>query len=274
LDPASGEVRYRHVLKDEHVGYTKPPDNAPELVERIRQNWPDFKTAAASDKSDSFSMHGALPDIMSAENGSVFMRHLRFDDKLNPMDGRYPRLFSTSSLLDGYEFNRSYWILGTADFKRIPVAYSWLVKGGSLAVPYGLMLSFDASTVRGVRREKASGSHDVYSIFSVSRPDPKAATSALPDFEKRAGKETADQHAWKTPLPFRPRSMITCGRTLVTGGMARQGKGILRLTSARTGATLRDISIPASPVWDGMGSAGGSLVVPLTDGSVVCLGTP
>ena len=153
LDPETGLVRCTTSLKSEHAGALDPPpeDQRAKMQTAIRQNNTDFKTFLAPDRSDAFSMRGALPDVLVADNGSIFMRHLRFDGRLARLDKKRPHLFATSSLLDGTEHHRSYWVLGTGDFSRTPVAYPWIVSK-SLAVPYGLMITFDDKTVWQARR--------------------------------------------------------------------------------------------------------------------------
>ena len=57
----------------------------------------------------------------------------------------------TRRLLDDYEHNRSYWILGTGDIARTPVAYPWIIPCGP-AVPFGLMMVFDKKIVWAICR--------------------------------------------------------------------------------------------------------------------------
>ena len=48
--------------------------------------------------------------------------------------------------------------------------------------------------------------------------------------------------------------------------------GILRTVSKTDGKVLREIKLPAAPVFDGLSAASGHVYVSLKDGSVVCLG--
>jgi hypothetical protein len=79
-------------------------------------------------------------------------------------------------------------VLGTGDFRRVPVAYSWIANsrggrnGTHLAVPYGLMLAFDDDTVWGVRRGKS------YTLFAEDHEPFSATEKSLPDFRKLSGK--------------------------------------------------------------------------------------
>ena len=48
--------------------------------------------------------------------------------------------------------------------------------------------------------------------------------------------------------------------------------GILRTVSKSDGKVLREIKLPAAPVFDGLSAAFGHIYVSLKDGSVLCLG--
>jgi hypothetical protein len=271
LDPASGEVLSRRHVQSEHVGAIDPPKDAGTMAKKIRQNWLDYKTFLAPDRSDSFAMRGALTDVLVAEGSSVFMRHMRFDRNLAPEEGLMPHLFATASLLDGAEHHRSYWVLGTGDFNRLPVAYPWIL-ARSIQVPFGLMMSFDEKTVWCVRRIGKKGVASSYALLAAARPDPADPAGAVPDFRRRAARR-AGPSSWKTALPFRPRAMIRAGDVVVVGGIPARGRGgHLHVASSASGETLGTASLPSPPVWDGMAAAGGRLYVALRNGTVLCMG--
>jgi outer membrane protein assembly factor BamB len=287
LDPATGEILCTTGLSSEHAEVLTPPsqDRREEMDYKFSQNHTDYKTFLAPDKSDAFSMDGALADVMVADGESIFMRHLRFDRQLTEQEEKLPHLFSTSSLLDDREHNRSYWAFGTADFSRTPVAYPWIV-GKSMAVPYGVILAFDSETVWGIRRV---GKTFDYAVFAAPRPDPAAEESLLPDFAERSGRKKPLEEHWVAEMPIRPRAMIRVGDKLVVGGMANEfdpkdpgspinatyagkGKGLLRVVSTVDGNTLGKLSLDAPPVWNGITPAGKRLFVATRAGAVVCLG--
>jgi hypothetical protein len=289
LDPATGAVRHTARIASEPAGAQPPPSKKKQEATRedIRQNSTDYKTFLAPDRSDAFSMRGALTDLLVAEGGTLFLRHLRFDGALRPDSAKRPHLFSTSSLLDDSEHHRSYWVLGTADFRRTPVAYPWIVTK-SLAVPYGLMMSFDAGTVWAARRGASKGLVNTYDLLCMPRPDPRGRGSALPDFQDRPSPKAANS-SWKVGLGLRPRAMLRAGNALILGGMPissgvkRGGNsgsvdadsdsaGLLMVFSSDSGATLGRVVLAAPPVWDGLAATPGQLYGALEDGSVVSLG--
>ncbi len=300
LEPMTGEVLCQTRVRNSHpkVDMASSAENGSKVaIEKIGQNATDRKTFTAPDKSDAFSMDGATTDILVGDGTSIYMRHVRFDQNClrQPRYGRH--LFSTSRLLDDAEVHRSHWVLGTGDFRRIPVAYSWIANSGGsrynsrLAVPYGLMLAFDDQTVWGVRRSRNSG----YTLFADDNPSwlgqaetgkPLLANEqVLPDFRKPNAK-SAPKLKWSVALPMRPRAMLRAGNSLYFGGLpdvidekdpfaAYEGRkgGLLWVMSARNGEKLAEYKLEAVPLWDGMAAANGRLYISTQDGRVLSMGT-
>jgi outer membrane protein assembly factor BamB len=274
LEPATGKVVARRLIESEHVGTMDPPPEGTEhsSTTMIRQNTLDYKTFLAADRSDAFSMSGVTNDVLVADGDSIYLRHMRFNDKLEVETSGRPHLYSTSSLLDDWEHNRSYWILGTGDLARTPVAYPWIIHS-DLAVPFGLMMAFDDNTVWAVRRaggRRANKSEP--GIYAVPRPNPLDESSFLPDFQKRTtAQSNAAGVSWKTDLSKNARAILHAGDTVVVGGRDAEG-GFLQTFSAQDGAARHETRLEASPVWDGLAVAAGRLYVPLDNGTLVCLG--
>jgi outer membrane protein assembly factor BamB len=296
LHPATGEVLRRRKLASQPVGAMEPPKGAARHKSRNKQNWSDYKTHLAADKADSFAMDGALTDVMSSDGDSIFMRHLRFDRALARRPEKRQHLFSTSHLLDDTEHHRSYWVLGSGDFRGLPVAFPWIV-GNSLQVPFGLTMAFDENTVWSVRggagRKRQTPD---YRVVSAPRPDPTSRESAFPDFKERSsdggiagarrgirpGRAQGASHSdsWQTPLTARPRAIVRAGDHLVIGGMQSADynqalddwtAGNVRVLSSADGVHVNNIPLEAPPIWDGMAAANGKLYVSLENGKVTCL---
>jgi len=283
LDPATGRTLYEEHVRNTHPMITSADEKPQMERQKIDQNATDAKTFTAPDKSDAFSMEGATTDVLVGDGSSIFMRHLRFDRRCVRHPEMSRHLFSTSSLLDDAENHRSHWVLGTGDFSRISVAYSWIAnrRGGRkdehLAVPYGLMLAFDDNTVWGVSRGKT------YTLFAeANRPFP-ATEESLPDFRK-TGLASADRWKWSTELDVRPRAMIRASDLLFLAGMpceaeqfdlaaAHQGTkgGRLSVRSTSNGDKLGELTFDSPPVWDGMAATDGRLYISLENGSLFAL---
>ena len=295
LDPATGKVIHQSNVRSAHPKYEEGKDEtAAQFSSKFVQNATDYKTFKAPDRSDAFSIgEGGTTDVLVSDGESVFMRHLRFNPKLEKQNRMIPHLFSTSGLLDGAENHRSHWVFGTGDFSRVGVAYSWIAFrpgnfGSQLSVPYGLLLAFDGETVWGVRRAhlmrwpvKEAGR---YTLFAEKRPKPSPGEAHLPDFRKPPEKN-AMPFQWTAGLAMRPRAMLKAGDLLLLGGVPDPGglpdasaaprgneSGLLRVVAAADGKGVSECRLSAPPVWDGMAAANGRLYLSTQDGKVVCLG--
>jgi hypothetical protein len=302
LDPITGKTMYAEHVRSSHPMVTAGTNKSQTEPAKIGQNATDGKTFAAPDRSDAFSMEGATNDILVGDGSSIYLRHLRFDracarqqEQGRHLFSRFNRacarqqeqgrhLFSTSQLLDDAEVHRSHWVLGTGDFRRVPVAYSWIANsrggrnGTHLAVPYGLMLAFDDDTVWGVRRGKS------YTLFAEDHEPFSATEKSLPDFRKLSGK-APERWKWSVELGMRPRAMLRAGELLILGGTPdaadqvdleatyKGGRGgLVWVMSASTGQKLAEYNLDAPPVWDGMAAAHERLYISLHDGRLKSFG--
>ena len=289
LDPASGRIICKSHLQSKHPEFRGGKEKAKEGYNtRIGQNTTDYKTFLQSDRSDSFSMVGATNDVLVSDGESVFMRHVKFNRKLEKQEEMSRHLFSTSSLLDGTENHRSHWILGTGDFRGLPVAYSWIVNRQrrregeiSIAVPYGLMMVYDTHAVWGVHRKgRADGN---YALFERrNRPFAKGERP-LPDF-RRLPKDTQPfPYVWSRDIKIRPRALLKSRDKLFIGAMptdipkddphaAYEGRegGMLWVVSAEDGGKIAEYKLASPVVWDGMAAANGRLFISTSNGSILC----
>ncbi len=282
LDPRTGRVLHQTRVSSQHATLSDPPAKDRPPTKRIAQNAADYKTHLDPDRSDAFSMAGTTTDVLVSDGHSVYMRHVRFDATLaqQPTLGRH--LLSTSGLLDDAENHRSHWVLGTGDFSRTGVAYSWIANSGRsrwnsrLARPYGIMLAFDEKTAWGVRR---SG----YQLFSQPNKPFAKDEEPRPDFQPSRNEPTSISWTWAMSLPVRPRAMLCTEETLFVAGMPRQSgpdghsafegrkHGVLLAVAAGNGSKLAEYKLDAAPVWDGMAAARGKLYISLVNGTLACM---
>jgi len=288
LDPATGRVVCERNIRSPHTGPLRPPSaqEAAKMEVPIGQNRTDYKTFLAPDHSDAFSMSGALNDVLVADDRSVFLRQMRFNLDLAPAAGSRQHLFSTSSLLDDAENHRSHWVLGTGDFSRTRVAYPWILT--SLAVPYGLLMSFDETTVWGVQRGRSRRTQrGKYLLWAARRPDPRSPQAAKRDFITGSDDKRKVNYLWTVDLAIRPRALVRAADFLFIAGMDKavnprdpddpanatfegRGPGVLLVASARDGARVATVALPAPPVWNGMAATPGTLVLTTAKGEVLC----
>jgi hypothetical protein len=228
---------------------------------------------------------GTTSDVLVSDGTSIFLRTFRFNKECVQQESKARHLFSTSSLLDGNENHRSHLLIGTGDFSRIPVAYSWIAnRPGSyrshVAVPYGLVLAFDNNTVWGVRRLNGyTLFQDVHEPFTGDGDDG-------PDI-RPAPKNIKPTWKWSKVIDIRPRAIVRAGNLLLLGGMPAlpdnnsdeetfagfegRRKGLLRIMSPQDGTELNTVTLDAPPVWDGMAVTNGHLYISKVNGTLECL---
>jgi hypothetical protein len=246
----------------------------------------DYKTFQAPDRSDAFSMAGGtVSDVLTSDGKNVYLHHVKFNAKLKKQAERSRHLFSTSSLLDDSESHRSHWVLGTGDFSRLPVAYSWIAnrpgkRMPTIAVPTGVMMVFDDQAVWGVRRQ--GDSNGKYSLFKKENGPFSEEERPLPDF-RTISPEEAHQYVWKHDLSVRTTAMLKSGDHLYMGVMpveipmddphaAYEGRkgGMIQVHSEKDGSPVSQYKLNSPVTWDGMAAANGKLFVSTSDGSVLC----
>jgi len=287
LDPATGKVVCETQLKSQHPRLGKPRDKEKgKYVVRVAQNLTDYKTFLEPDLSDSFSMAGGtLSDVLVSDGANVFIHQVKLNARLKKQAKYGRHLFSTSSLLDGAENHRSHWVLGTGDFSRIPVAYSWIVNrpgrwNPGIAVPTGVAMVFTGKSVWAVRRKgDANGKY-----YLLQRPNKPFSPDdkPLPDF-RRLSKDQQPKNLWQRDLPVRTRAMLKSGDHLFLGAApiaipekdphaAYEGRlgGMLLVVSAKDGSTVAEQKLESPVVWDGMAAASGKLLLSTQAGEVQC----
>jgi outer membrane protein assembly factor BamB len=272
LDPVSGAIKHKGRLSSPAA---RPLRNTAGVArEGIKQNAVDFKTELSPDHSDAFSMAGNLSDILVAGDDAVYLRHMKLDRRLNPVNEWTHHLFSTSRLLDDSESYRAHWFYGNGDFSRLPVAYEWLTRGsyGGFSTPLGRFLVFDEKRLWGTGWKDLA----LYTT-DVTRIDQR-----LPkDFPKDDNRITHRELA--STLPIHPRAMLKAGGVLYLAGYPSDStiphfygepikdQGLLLQIDAVSGQVLSQTDLPASPMFDGMSAANGRLYISLENGSLLCL---
>jgi len=288
LDPITGKVLCKNHFESRHPKLADGKNEAkPEHITRVDQNTTDYKTFLSPDRSDSFSMAGGtISDVLVSNGRDVFMHHIRFNAKLQRQNKMTRHLFSTSGLLDDAENHRSHWVLGTGDFSRVPVAYSWIVnrpgrRSPTIAVPTGVLMAYDNRAIWGVRRK--GDANGKYSLFKKENSPFSDAEESLPDFRK-IPRDQVDACVWTIDLPVRTKAMLKSGDHLFLGVVpveisqddphavyeGRKG-GMIWVVTAEDGSKVAEYEQGSPVVWDGMAAAKQRLYVSTTDGSVLCL---
>ena len=198
------------------------------------------------------TMPGVLPDVLSCDGSSVFLRHLRFDLEGKPQEPNVNHLFSPSGFVDGSWWHRNYWMFGT----EMKNAWGGWAQSG-YQVPAGRLLVLDDESVfcfGRLNQYATHGSHvgvptplipwppasrdarargqTHYALFSTTR-EPQVATvtvgqdqTALPErgpqAAVRAGKKVRQQRRlvprWSRELEVTVRAMLLADKTLYVAG--------------------------------------------------------
>jgi len=303
LDPTTGKTLFRTHLESRHPRFQEekgdrsnlPPSGPSGASHKldlspfsaVGQNVTDYKTFLSPDRSDSFSMAGGtLSDVLVSDGTNVFLHQVKFNARLERQEDMSRHLFSTSSLLDDAENHRSHWVLGTGDFSRVPVAYSWIVdRPGTwtptIAVPTGVMMVYDSSAVWGVRNKGNADGR--YELFTKENRPFSQREKPLPDFRTVPPGEL-DACPWKRDLPVRTTAMLKSGGRLFLGvapveipaedpHAAYEGRkgGAIWICAASDGTRLSQFPLESPAVWDGIAAANARLYLATVDGRLLCL---
>lgn len=286
LEPATGKVLYESCVSSRHPKADEGKQGPAQMNKKLTQNATDPKTFQAPDLSDAFSMRGGTTsDVLVSDGTSLYLRIFKFDKKCVQQESTARHLFSTSSLLDGNEHHRSHMLIGTGDFSRIPVSYSWIANrpgrfNSHVAVPYGLLLAFDDKAVWGVRRLNG------YTLYSDTHKPFTGEDDDRLDL-RPAQKNIKPKWKWSKVINIRPRALIKAGNLLLLGGMTSllddnsdeeefakfegRKEGLLWIMSPQNGTEVNTVTLDAPPVWDGMAVANGRLYISRVDGTLECL---
>jgi len=233
------------------------------------------KTNVSMTRGDRKIRQRVLPDILSVQNDTVWMRGLGVDKNLAPVKAR-PHLFAPRGFLDDTWWHRTYWIYGT----EIGGGYTYWPLVGNRS-PAGRLLAFgDGELIYGYGRMayRAGKGH--------VRPDMAKDYKLFAEVLDPAPADTRDedrkrQIKWTAQLPFVARSMVvTRDALLVAGGKSptesaeSHGPGIFWVASREDGSKKAACVLPAPPVLDGIALTDAGVFVSTIDGTVVCLATP
>jgi outer membrane protein assembly factor BamB len=251
------------------------------------------------------NMPGALPDVLSCDGASVYMRHSRFDLEGEPLDPVAPHLFSAAGFLDDSWWHRTYWMVGTI----MATNYGGWARSGN-QVPAARLLVLDDSTVYGFGRSQYihHGAHvgldgatvfhfnanrdadrrfTHYRLFAASQRSQTGAQPARKPASKQTRKKAASprrQFLWEQQVPILARAMVLAADTIFVAGPpdifesedpagALGGKegGVLVAVSTTDGKKLAVSKLDSPPVFDGLVAAGNRLYMATLGGHVVCM---
>ena len=153
--------------------YLLDPETGQALSETVMYS-PDPETGKQPEDENVKDVRGALSDILVADAGGVYMRHVKLDFNTGSQTGKGVHLFSPIGLLDDTWWHRAYWVVGDEFIAH----WSGWWKIGNV-VPAGRILSYDETSVFGYGRDQYHGGNtgqwrggEKYQLFACDRPAP------------------------------------------------------------------------------------------------------
>lgn len=218
---------------------------------------------------------GAVSDILTADEGLIYMRNLRLDPRdisrpvsqtRQTIDARFgsgvrqdpvpgPQVVSDGGFLDDSWFNQVYWTYRNSTRSKL--------------------LVFDDTTTYGVRAldRKSRSRHDRYRF----RPGK--------GYTLFAHNHKTNKEQWAETISVRIQAMVLAGDRLYVAGtrdladtddpwahiQGRKG-GVLCVYSASDGRKQKEIDLDSPPIFNGMCVAGTRLYMSTVAGTIVCVG--
>jgi len=237
----------------------------------------DAKTGTMLHKAD--VKQSVLPDILSLQHDTVWMRGLGVDKNLAPVRDE-PHLFAPRGFLDDTWWHRTYWMYGTA----IGGSYSHWPDVGNV-VPAGRLLVFDGGkNIYGYGRlryrmgdghVRPNATEDYRFFAEVLTPKPQTRRDARGEERQVPGRR---EIKWTMQPPFVVRSLVlTRDALLIAGGASliesteSHGVGTFWVASREDGSRKAACALPAPPILDGMAMTDSGVFVSTIDGAVTCL---
>jgi len=262
------------------------------------------------DVGDIRQLEGSLPDILSSDGASIFLRHRRFGLDLKELPQDVPHLFSSVGFLDGDWWHRSFWQFGTT----VLSGFGGWGKTGNSTVS-GQLLTFDDTNVYGFGHKVYGNNiyHGLpnrfghYRLFSMLRSNTEISRVKMtreipPDKRKEflAIRKKPFAFHWQDRVKVLVRAMVLAGDKLIVAGppdviadeplvpdqydlgsvlsklekqndvFAGRHHGILMVVSAKDGKPLSEQQLDSPPTFNGMIIAGARVLIADTKGRVVC----
>jgi hypothetical protein len=286
--------------------YALKPDSGELLTETVVYS-PDPDTRKQPADENIRDVRGLLSDILLADGGDVYMRHVKLDFDTGSDTGKGVHLFSPIGLLDDTWWHRGYWVFND---EFIAHWSGWWKIGN--AAPAGRILAYDEGSIFGYGRDKYVGGNtgqwrggEKYQIFACDRPSPEGIPEPVqpkpaPGSGKKRRRAPAlppRENRWAKEVPFYVRALVVAGDTMFIAGppelteaKAAEGEealvlarpeealsawrgeqgGRLWAVSTADGTRLAQYKLGVPPVFDGMAATDGRLYLAMQDGSVVC----
>jgi len=221
-------------------------------------------------------MPGAMPDVLSTDGSSLFMRHQRFDFRGKDLDQDVDHLFCSAGFLDDTGWHRTYLQIGS----YMNGGYGgWSAAGNTHISGRALVRTADRAFGFGRKAYTITGSHlGMQSEFHLFCADTELIKPKQGKKKARRPKTQVKYH-WSRSIPFYARAMLLTKDALWVAGpkdvldfSAENPSGDVWLWAVSTsdGSKKAAYSLKAAPVYDSLAAAYGNLYLTTAGGRVVC----
>lgn len=262
--------------------YGLEPHSGRKVVDRVLSTL----SADGAELMDEQSVEGYLNDVLSSDGERIFMRHQVFDPAGAAKPERVTHLHGPDGYLSSDTTNRLPWTYAPMFTSPHQGAF-YDLRLCRMLFPSGRILVEDDETIYGFGQNHYDrATHDPggeWALFAADKPTETPLQLSAVEYRKLAlgGKHSVRFRWWKR-LPIQVRAMVMTEEVLFVAGplgsplttqAALDGKtpALLLAVSPSDGALLAEMTLPSTPVWDGMAAAGGNLYLALANGAVLCL---
>ena len=235
---------------------------------------------------DEQSVVGYLNDILSSDGDRLFMRHQVLDPAGKPKPERITHLHGPDGYLSSETTSRLVWTYAPMFTSPHQGAFYDLRLSRTL-FPSGRILVEDDDTIYGFGQNRydrpIAEPGGQWALFAAPKQSDVPLDLTAKEYRTLAlsGKQSVQFRWWKK-LPIQARAMVQTDDVLFVAGpngspltsqAALEGKAEASLlaVSPADGSVLAEMTLPSTPVWDGMAAANGNLYLALRDGQVLCL---
>jgi len=239
-----------------------------------------------SESLDEQGVDGCLSDVLSSDGERMFMRHQVLDFDGKPKQERVTHLHSPDGYLSSDTTHRLVWTYAPMYTSPHQGAFYDLRLSRTL-FPSGRILVEDEDAIYGFGQNRydrpVAEPGGQWALFASPKESDVPLDLTAVEYRKLAlsGKHPVQFRWWKRLL-IQARAMVRTEDALFVAGprgspstsqAALDGRtpASLLAVSPADGKVLAEMSLPSTPVWDGMAAAAGKLYTTLADGRVLCL---
>lgn len=239
-----------------------------------------------SEVLDEEGVEGYLNDILSSDGRRIFMRHRVLDLQARPQLERVTHLHGPDGYLSGDTTNRLLWTYAPMYTSPHQGAF-YDMRLSRVLFPSGRILVEGEDSIYGYGENRydrpVAEPGGQWALFAAPKSSHVPLDLSAKEYRTLAlsGKQSVS-FDWWSKVQIQVRAMVMTEDVLFVAGphgspltskAALKGKApaTLLAVSPTDGKVLAEMSLPSTPVWDGMTAVAGSLCLALADGSVVCL---